>query len=531
MFRGAFAASALILSGLLAVGCATKVRTFGSGGSGGGTTSSSSGTGGGEPIKCTVATDCPGKETQCAQRTCDNGLCGQKFTAKGTAIDAQAVGDCHQAVCDGSGSIELQVDDSDTPNDNNPCTKDLCVNGTPSNPPELAGGDCGMGLKCDGNGHCTGCTGPEMCPGVDDECKQRSCTNGTCDFIFTQSGTAVANQTAGDCKKNVCNGMGNVSVVFDANDAPNSGIECVIDGCAMGTPTKTNKAAGATCTMGGNYCDGSGNCVECVNPTTCPGVDNECQQRTCNGGKCGISNTPSNTSVAAQVMGDCLTVVCNGQGGTTTIPNDTDVPASTNPCATPGCSGGQPTSTPTSGGTSCGTNKVCDGQGNCSGCVTAADCPGTDTMCQSRTCANNVCGMSYVGYGTAVGPQSAGDCKVNVCNGMGTIITIADDTDVPNDGNVCTVEGCSGGTPTSSPAAAGTACNTSGVCNGAGSCGVCVPGDSRYCCGTKSSVCCYAQAKATSPDAVSDDVSDPDVLCCCGSAQDCDSNGQWGPCY
>jgi hypothetical protein len=544
MVRRAGLVGVLILAALASWGCTAEQRVFGTGSSGtggaGGTGSTGGSGGGGPALPCTVPTDCPGKETQCAQRTCDAGFCGQKFAAHGTHIDAQGVGDCHVIVCDGKGNLDVLVDDSDVPDDDNPCTKDICANGTPSNPPEPASGACGSGLSCDGNGHCTGCQGPESCPGLDTECEQRSCTSGTCGFLYAPSGTSATAQMPGDCKKNVCNGLGHISVVFDATDAPDSGNECIIDGCSMGTPVTSPKAAGGVCAeTGGVVCDGAGHCVECLVATSCPGADTDCATPTCTSGACGTTYAASGAPVTAQTANDCQTSVCDGQGNVTQIADDTDLPSADNPCTTPSCNGSVPVQTPVPQGTACGGVNQCDGQGNCVGCVTAADCPGSDGECAKQTCTGGVCGTSYTPSGTPIAAQTVGDCALDVCNGAGAVASIVDDSDVPVDGDACTSDVCAGGTPSNPPAPAGTACGAGGVCNGSGACGVCAPGTSRFCCGPKTTFCCNALAPEPPCDPATQSCAPKpkehagggNLVCCCDSAQDCDATGHWGSCY
>ena len=139
---------------------------------------------------------------------------------------------------------------------------------------------------------------------------------------------------------------------------------------------------------------------------------------------------------------------------------------------------------------------------------------------------NGVCGFSYAPFGTSAGLQAAGDCKSSVCNGAGGIAVVADNNDLPGDGNECTSDVCASGSPSNPPAPAGAACSSGGiVCNGNGQCGACVSGDSKYCCGFKTSFCCNNPAgpppKPGGP---------TNVLCCCGGSIDCDASGSWGPC-
>src|SRR6185503_11528005 len=88
--------------------------------------------GAGKCVECLAASDCPGQDTECQQRTCTMGACGVSFTALGTPVATQMAGDCKKVVCDGNGGTTTQNDDMDVPNDNNACTDDVCSNGAPS---------------------------------------------------------------------------------------------------------------------------------------------------------------------------------------------------------------------------------------------------------------------------------------------------------------------------------------------------------------------------------------------------------------
>ena len=65
--------------------------------------------------------------------------------------------------------------------------------------------------------------------------------------------------------------------------------------------------------------------------------------------------------------------------------------------------------------------------------------------------------------GTKVAEQTAGDCKVVVCDGAGATKTTDDDTDVHADGVECTSDVCTSGTPSNPPVTAGTACGAGGA--------------------------------------------------------------------
>jgi hypothetical protein len=95
-----------------------------------------------------------------------------------------------------------------------------------------------------------------------------------------------------------------------------------------------------------------------------------------------------------------------------------------------------------------------------------------DNECQARACNATTCGFSFQPAGTPVTTQTTGDCQVNQCNGAGATVSVADNADVPVDGNQCTDDVCTAGVPSNPPKAPSTACNQAGgsVCNGNGAC-------------------------------------------------------------
>jgi hypothetical protein len=93
------------------------------------------------------------------------------------------------------------------------------------------------------------------------------------------------------------------------------------------------------------------------------------------------------------------------------------------------------------------------------------------------TCTAGVCGFAYAPQGTPLAAQTPGDCLSRVCDGAGNPWTVNDDSDVFIDGNACTLDVCTSGTPSNPPAPAGTACSQDGgtQCDGAGHCVVVDP--------------------------------------------------------
>ncbi len=151
-------------------------------------------------------------------------------------------------------------------------------------------------------------------------------------------------------------------------------------------------------------------------------------------------------------------------------------------------------------------------------CAAPEDCPDTGSECIAATCEEGKCGTMGVPDGSPSTMQTAGDCKVAVCDGGGGIVTQDDDTDPFDDGQDCTLDTCNAGTPESSPATTGTSCDDGGgkVCDGAGACVECLDdGD----CGVAAPKCVsHACVPASCDDGVKN-----------GTETDVDCGGACGP--
>jgi hypothetical protein len=229
--------------------------------------------------------------------------------------------------------------------------------------------------------------------------------------------------------------------------------------------------AGAV-TDAGSPCDG-GACGECAAPADCPGEDAPCGARTCVLRRCGRSATPAGTPLSTQTPHDCRVVVCDGDGGTASQADDTDLPVDGLECTLDLCDRGVASNPPVAPRTTCseGGGMWCDGAGACAGCLDASDC-GTSTECRTWSCVREVCSHADADAGTPAGPQMPGDCHLGVCDGAGGLTSIVDDTDFLDDGLECTYDVCTRGVPGHPAKPAGTSCDQGGTqCDGQGVCG------------------------------------------------------------
>jgi hypothetical protein len=170
----------------------------------------------------------------------------------------------------------------------------------------------------------------------------------------------------------------------------NAGTDCTADGMSPSHVCGSDSAAGT--------------CVQCNTPSDCPVSTNECSPATCSNHVCGTNNLgQTHTLSTGQVPHDCQKVVCDGNGGTMTVADDTDLPVSNTVCkSNPACLNGTPQFDYAPGGTDC----TSDGQSGKRVCGDALDAggsmPGTCVECNvpedcpipeggSPNCINNTC--------------------------------------------------------------------------------------------------------------------------------------------
>jgi len=206
-----------------------------------------------------------------------------------------------------------------------------------------AGGAGGVG----GTGGSTAqpCSDPEQCPGVDGQCQQRTCSQGSCGMELTPAETPCTEDGGA-----VCDGNGQC-------------VECVSsDQCATG-----------------KYCLG----VACLDQKTlgdtCASPD-ECLSAQCADGRCcgSACDGPCDACNGAGSEGDC-TVVAQGEAG--------------DPSCTPylcdGANGTCPTSCVNSLG--CLPPSVCDASNHCGGAQPIGASCTLGSQCASGQCVDSYC--------------------------------------------------------------------------------------------------------------------------------------------
>ncbi len=238
--------------------------------------------------KCAIASDCG--SDNCLGNACEPARCDDQ-TQDGTETDVDCGGSCANKCATGQS-----------------CTLD---------------GDC-AGNVCNA-GSCADCRVDGDCAAG--ECRTAKCQTGKCNYT-NLADTAVLTQLAGDCARRVCDGQGNEQAVYDATDTPADSVKgdckgpacsaiftanlsgavnasdtpsppsggCVSASCEGNSPTFLNIGSGASCS--GGVCNGSGACVQCVDPGQCGGKacvanrcaacsdSSQCGNQVCAGGEC-----------------------------------------------------------------------------------------------------------------------------------------------------------------------------------------------------------------------------------------------------
>ena len=467
------------------------------------------------PAPCQVDAECD-DGNPCSIDACgDDGFCADTPAPDGEA-PVQERGDCRRTFCAG-GAADDQIDDGDVEDDGEPCTLDTCEAGVPDHVVQVDGAACqvGSGAGSCSDGACVvPCTPEDAHYQCDDlnECTEDGCLGeggqGICEHSVYSGPTPGFPQVEGDCHEQRCIEGVDTDAIDDL-DVFDDGNACTADTCKLGTPLNEPVAAGAECADGGGQvCDGLGECVQCLAAADCEGVfPGDCVTPTCNADhSCEPLYTPDGTPLpaASQQAGDCRTVVCNGNGGTTNEANASDLPDDGNACTIDSCQGTSGEHAPAPAGTPCDGGKECDGFGSC---CTAATCEALGKNCGGFS---NGCGKSLFcgdcAPGDTCGPAVTGvcGCTDGIQNGSETGVDC---------GGVCP-NSCALGIPCAGPADCAN--------------GFCVDG---FCCNSACGSACKAcsQAKTGVANGTCADVlagTDPDGDCTADAVSSCGQTGQ-----
>lgn len=106
--------------------------------------------GNGQCVECLEPLDCPGDDTACVFRTCENHQCGIALAPFGPTPE-QVGGDCLDRRCDAAGNVVNFFDPSDLEDDGIECTVDACMPAGTTHEPKPTGTPCsqGDGHLCD----------------------------------------------------------------------------------------------------------------------------------------------------------------------------------------------------------------------------------------------------------------------------------------------------------------------------------------------------------------------------------------------
>jgi hypothetical protein len=362
----------------------------------------------------------------CTTDSCVAGACAHADQPDGPAPNAaQTAFDCKVVQC-AKGQPAIENDDTDIQADSEECTIDGCNGGTAFHTAvQGTNVTCHMGVNegtCNGGKCEVHCTTDAMC---DDK---NPCTSDACDVVqgvCTSSplngvNTPGAKQVDGDCSVQVCvDGKDTKSP--DDSDLPKTATDCDQELCNAGVVSNPPLDLDVSCGAAKDkFCDGAGACVACNSPTQCPGVDNDCQARSCTAHVCDITFSVAGTPRAApfQTAGDCHLVVCDGAGSSSPPQiDDTDLPDDGNKCTKDVCTNGVIGHPFEAINTACGNNSACNAVGQC-GCANDAACVVPNTCggggptgtpfvcgCTLKTCANlnKTCGTVTDGCFTTQG--------------------------------------------------------------------------------------------------------------------------------
>ena len=249
----------------------------------------------------------------------------------------------------------------------------------------------------------TDCVNAQDCPGSDDECQHRTCSEGTCGMAFTPANTPAGTQVTGDCKQQVCDGAGNATTIEDPADPFDDQNPCTDDLCKNGAPDNPPSASGTACSVGsGTRCNGAGQCVECLDDPDC--ASKVCVAFKCVDAKCGDGKQNGNETDT-----DCGGDTCAGCADAKHCVAHRDCQDLLL------CNGGTCGLAPCANGLKDGNETDVDcGGDTCATCANDKSCLGNHD-CTSGKCASQLCAAPACPDGVKNGTETDVDCGGTLC--------------------------------------------------------------------------------------------------------------------
>ncbi|MDC3956591.1 hypothetical protein [Polyangium jinanense] len=324
--------------------------------------------------------------------------------------DATTPDDCVRKECQG-GKFVTVANDTEVPDDANPCTQDTCSDGVPQHT-AVNGTMCQLG---EGMGQC-----------VSGQCEIPCNDSAECD-------------DKNRCTTDAC--VGKVCMFTpDPQANPDDMNPCTTDACADGKESHV-PAPGATCGTNGT-CNDMGVCIGCASDTDCP-VDDHCSDWACTDKQC--ISTPLHEGMplppSEQSLGDCKSKVCQS-GQIVTIADAADPFNDGNSCTADQCNDMAPVNPPLPALSSCATPNnptgmgKCDSTGVCLGCSQTLDCRGGPPWHTCDTTVNICFSCSdNAQNGTETDVDCGGEC-IERCE-LGQKCLVTSDCQGECDNNVC----------------------------------------------------------------------------------------------
>ena len=493
---------------------------------------------GGQSAGCTKASDCPGVDTGCTPRACQDGKCGTMNAPKNAACS-----DDKGKVCDDTGKcVGCNSDDQCTAlqycsTETHACRPKACQNNVKDG--FETGLDCG-GKECDPCANGKGCiTAPDCKSGFCKPIELSGAGGGGGASASGSGGAASASSTGGAggaASSSSSGGAGGAASSSGSGGAGGAGTEatgvclpCTNDGecsgiansyCVKGICVPQKKladACGAASECLSGFCADklccnsacSGECSSCIGADT-GGKNGTCGAVTAKTDPAGECNLPPQSTCGAKGSGcngnaakphcidwdsgtECIAQVCK-DAEHVTPPGTCDGDGTCKPATTADCQGYQCQAkaclASCSGDGECAATHYCDAK-TCLAKKKNGDSCGATNQCISGFCADGVCCDSAcdgacAACATAKGADVDGTCKA-------AAVKSALDPGACDAANGCANKGCGCDAAGTCKSLDGASCSNGGTCLS----GFCADG---VCCNTACTGACSACSKVKGAD-------------------------------